>query len=81
MDNMPRLAALLLHSSVNTTIMLVDAMFVKNVVSAGEAAAMLLEYSDRLQEDAENLGIDAHIQPHIDQVHAKIEHLRSFKKP
>lgn len=80
MDKTPQLAILLLHSSVNTTIMLIDVMVAKNVVPPGEGAAMLLQYADSMNEDAEKVGIDAQIKPLIDHVHAKIEQLQSLNR-
>ncbi|MBA8843984.1 hypothetical protein FHW02_002036 [Ochrobactrum sp. RH1CCR137] len=80
MDKSSQLAVVLLHSSVNTTIMLIDVMVTKKVVTPGEGAAMLLQYADRMNEDAEKVGIDAQIKPLIDHVLAKIEQLQSLNK-
>lgn len=80
MTNTSKLASVVLHSSVNTTIMLVDVMVKKKVVTPGEGAAMLLQYADGMNDDAEKVGIDAQIKPLIDHVHAKIEQLQSLNK-
>ena len=75
-----QLAVVLLHSSVNTTIMLIDVMVTKKVATPNEGAAMLLQYADSLQEDTEKVGIDVQIKPLIDQVHTKIGQLQSLNK-
>ena len=78
MQNVEALTVLLLHSSVSTTVMLVDTMVAKKVLSSGEGAATLLKYADDMQEDAEKVGVGDQIKPLIDFVHSKIEHLQSL---
>lgn len=80
MDNSSTLATVLIHSTVNTTIMLVDVMVTKKVVTPSEGAAMLLQYADSMNEDAEKVGIHALIKPLIDYVHAKIDQLQSLNR-
>lgn len=73
------LSAVLLHSHVNTTVMLIDSMVAKKVFSPGEGAAMMLKFADELQDDAEKAGVLDVVKPLVSYVHENIANLNALK--
>lgn len=79
MENLTGLNAAILHSSVNTTIMLVDVMVIKEILSPSEGATMLKQYADRLSDDAAKVGASNVLFPFIQLAHNKIAQLNSLQ--